>query len=242
MEQSMNFYFQNWILLRRARWAVSARRLNASEKLHDKNSPAFTLIELLVVIAIIGLMASLLVPSLTSIFSGAKISTGVETVFGALSNARQLAATKNRDIEFRLIEMQDPAFPSSSSQIRAVQVLEVREDGTYQVGKARVMPSGIIISATSQMSSVCDPSLNNVQATASDPSISSIARTYKYRSFRFRPDGSINLKSILPAVDNYYLTLYDEKFKPSGGGAIPPANFATIQLEPATGVAILYRP
>ena len=80
---------------------------------------AFSLIELLVVIAIIGLLAALAMPSVAGILGGSKVSMGVETVNGALSSARQLAATKNREIEFRLIEMSDPTFPGSASQIRA---------------------------------------------------------------------------------------------------------------------------
>jgi len=82
--------------------------------------------------------------------------------------------------------------------------------------------------------------LPNATPSATDPSIPRIAKNYKYRSFRFRPDGSLNLNLLLPTVSTYFLTLYDEKFKPAG--ATPPANFATIQLEPNTGAALLYRP
>ena len=79
-------------------------------------------------------------------------------------------------------------------------------------------------------------------ATNGDPSISGVGRNYTYYRFRVRPDGSINLSNLgLPnTVTNYYLTLYNEHFQPSGN--TPPANFATIQIEPATGDATLYRP
>lgn len=201
---------------------------------------AFSLIELLVVVTIIGAMIALTTPSMSNILGGAKVSTGGETVFGALSNARQLAATKNREIEFRLIEMQNPDFPGTAKRIRAVQILEIRENGTYQVGKVRVLPSGVIIGSSSQMSSIC--ALNNTQATASDPSIPRVDKDYSYRSFHFRPDGSLNLGILLPSVTNYFLTIYDEKFESQISGSTPPKNFATIQLEPATGAAVLYKP
>jgi len=203
---------------------------------------AFSLIELLVVIAIIGLLASLATPALTGILGGSKINLGIESVSGALSTARQFAVTKNRDVEFRLIEMTDPTFPGTSNAIRAVQILEIRENATNPIGKPRSFPSGIIIGVTPVMSSL--GALTNTAASASDPSIPGVGTTYKYRSFRFRPDGSINLKSKaeLSGTTNYFVTLYDEKFQSKISGNTPPPNFATIQLEPATGDATLYRP
>ena len=202
---------------------------------------AFSLLELLVVMAIIGLLAAMTMPSLSSILGGSRINLGIETVNGAMASARQLAATKNREIEFRLIEMSDPTFPGSASQIRAVQILEIRENGTNPIGKPRVFPSGVIIGSGAAMTSLAG--LAATPAVSTDPKISGVGTSYSYRSFRFRPDGSLNLKSLLPStVTNYFLTIYDEKFQSQISGNTPPANFATIQLEPATGASILYRP
>ena len=202
---------------------------------------AFTLVEILVVISVIGAMAALVIPSLVGILRGSQLSTGIEIVFGVFSNARQLGATTNHDIEVRLIEMKDPASPSSTSQIRALQMLEIREDGLpNQIGKTGMLPSGVIIGSPAEMTSLS--ALANITASAADPSIPRVGRDYKYRSFRFRPDGSLDLhkKAKLSGVSNYFITLYDEKFSPRGG--IPPANFATIQFESATGATALYRP
>ena len=206
------------------------------------NSKAFSLIELLIVMAIIVLLAAMTIPSMTGILGGSKVSMGVETVMGALSSARQLASTKNRQIEFRLITMADPTSPfTTNSAIRAIQILEIRDTGTNPIGKPRVLPAGVIIGSSTNMSSLA--ALTNTANSPSDPTISGVS-TYTYQSFHFRPDGSLDLnnKAALSGVTNYFLTIYDEKFQPQISGSIPPMNFATIQLEPATGVATVYRP
>lgn len=204
-----------------------------------KMKRAFSLIELLVVVAIIAILAALALPSLSGIIGGSKINLGVESVSGALSSARQLAVTKSRDVEFRLIEMTDPAIPGGSTAIRAVQILEIRETGANPIGRPRVFPSGVVIGSTVAMSSL--GALTNVTATVNDPKVPGV-NAYKYRAFRFRPDGSVNLKTALTNTSNYFLTLYDEKFESQISGSMPPPNFATIEIEPSTGAATLHRP
>ncbi len=202
---------------------------------------AFSLIELLVVVAIIAILAVATLPSLSGIMGGSKINVAAETVAGALSSARQSATARNREVEFRLITMKDPTFlTGSGDEIRAVQILEVADTGFKPLGKPRALPSGIIISTNAGMTSLA--ALTTTNAATNDSRISGVGTTYSYRVFRFRPDGSLDLKGRLPAPSGgkYYLTLHDEKSQPSG--STPPANFATIQLEPATGAHTVYRP
>jgi len=194
-----------------------------------KGSPlsGFTLVELLLVMAIIIAMTALMGPVISGILGGSQVSAGVETVQGALTTARQIAATKNRLVEFRLISMKDPANPLSSSAIRAVQILENRESGLTPIGKLRPLPSGVIIGNNTNLTS-----LATLVTNSADRSLPNVGTVYNYQCFHFKQDGSTDLSATTNII-----TLYDEKMP-----GTPPKNFATLMIEPATGTAVLYRP
>ena len=198
-----------------------------------KGSPlsGFTLVELLLVMAIIIAMTALMGPVISGILGGSQVSAGVETVQGALTTARQIAATKNRLVEFRLISMKDPANPLSSSAIRAVQILENRESGLTPIGKLRPLPSGIIIGTNTALTSLAALVTNN-----GDMRLPNVGTGYTYGCFHFKQDGSTDLLTLVPGT-NAIMTLYDGKMP-----GTPPKNFATLMIEPATGTAVLYRP
>jgi uncharacterized protein (TIGR02596 family) len=202
---------------------------------------AFSLIELLTVVAIIGILISLTIPSLSGIMGGLKIGLAAETMAGALSTARHAAASKNRDVEVRLITMKNPELlASSNNEIRAVQLLELMESGNMKpLTKPRLLPSGVIIGSSTDMTSLSG--LASANATTSDSPISGIGTAYSYKFFRFQSDGSADLNTRLsPPSGKYFLTIYDEKFQPSG--STPPPNFASLMIIPATGAFSVYRP
>ena len=219
------------------------QRLEAGTLLGTCHPPvsAFSLIELLVVLGIVGLLVTLTLPALTGIMGGSKVGLATETVAGALSSARQLATTRNREVQFRLITMKNPTFfAGSADEIRAIQILEVVDGVLRPLGRPRILPEGVIVGKAPAMNSLAE--LPALAAGSSDSRISGIGTGYSYQFFQFRPDGSLDLKTRLPSPSGgkYFLTLFDEKVPPSGN--TPPPNFATILLEPATGSYTVYRP
>jgi uncharacterized protein (TIGR02596 family) len=202
------------------------------------NKSGFSLLELLVVIAIIAILSTLAARSLTGVLSGSRLNMGLETLFGTLTSARQHAVTKGRDVEVRLIEMIDPAQPGSTAQMRAVQVFEIGEAGMVPLGKVRRLPQNVIVNGNATLTSLSALPLTDATA-ANAPEIPGIGRNYKFRSFRFRPDGSANLRTLMTGT-NFFITIHDESTPLPTTGI--PANYATIQIEPSTGAAVIYRP
>ncbi len=199
---------------------------------------AFTLVEMLIVIAVIFIVATITLPQLGDIPRAARISQGAEIVVGALSNARMSAVSRNRTVEVRLLSYSDPKSPFSSVQIRAIQLFEDLEGTLVPLSKPRALPTGIIISADSDYTTLNSLPVNT--PTAQDPTLPGVAKNYTYRSFRARPDGSFNLDRLLPASTTPQITVVDENRPPSGLPAI--GNFATITIEPLTGFTRAYRP
>lgn len=197
------------------------------------------MVELLVVMAIIAILAAFAVPSMAGIARGANLSNGGEAVAGALSNARQLATSRNRAVEVRLVAMAAPENLSPGEEIRAIQIVEFAEDGAPAPGRLRTFPRGVIASQLPAMTSLASPAIRK-DGDIDLPGAKKSA--YKFFPFRFQPDGSLDLKQRLPSPSGgkYFLTLHEETQPPSGNS--PPANFITIQLEPATGSYSVYRP
>ena len=198
---------------------------------------AFTLIELLVVLAIIGVIATFAVPAMTGIMGGSNLAQGTDLVVSQLKYANQLALSKNRSVEVRFYNYKDPSL-SGSSDIRALQLWQLNpEDGTKTaIGKVQKFPGTIIISSSNLM--VSGTSLTQIGGDVPSNTLpakeitQSLPTGYRYVSFQFRPDGSTSLTSA-----QSYLTIQN-----ANDQAVPPKNFATVQIEPVTSAIRVFRP
>lgn len=177
----------------------------------------FSLIELLVVMVIIGILVAVTIPSL-SLFRSVALSQEVEVVVGELKAARQTAITENRTIEVRLYSYPGE-FDDQEESIRAIQVWKREASGTLvALNELHELTEPVIISENPMITKI-GPSITPAE---SDP----LSPDTTYRAFRFRPAGTTNLD----LSEQWYFTMHLES-----DPGVPPANFATIQIEPLTG-------
>lgn len=201
---------------------------------------AFSLLELLVVVAVILVLASLAVPAFNSIGRASSLTAGTQAMVGALEQARQLAISRNRPVEVRLYKMAEYGQPGTASPViyRALQlfVIDSGPNGTIvtnSISRMTKLSSPVIISTNTETSSLMD-----LQENPAPPGmkISEAGENYRYRSFRFRPEGGTDLN----VSSNWFLTIHGQNDKIEGDGM--PANFVTIQVDPQTGRTRVFRP
>ncbi|HSH94419.1 MAG TPA: Verru_Chthon cassette protein D [Roseimicrobium sp.] len=215
----------------------------AGASLRKARPLAFTLIEMMVVIAIIAIIAAFVTPVAGSLLKASQLTQAGQLVVGQLSLARQTALSRNLPIEVRLYRFGDPEIPGENKgKYRAFQSFEVQPNGAVlPLGQLSRLPQTVIIDSSGALSSI----LNQTQRPASTPSASApkvpgVEYAYEYVAFRFRPDGSTDLREPAEPAKQWFLTLHginDGDARPT-----PPPNFETIQINPFNGNIRTFRP
>ena len=184
--------------------------------------------------AIIGIVATFALPAVSGIVGGSKLSQAADTVVGQLKFASQIALSQNRPVEVRFYKFKDPAAPGSSNAVRAMHLWVLNSDSTWApVGRPQRFPAQTIISDNANVTRLGSELQSSTLSSAERPA--AIPAGYTYYSFQFRPDGSTSFD--LSSLNQWFLTVQDENRTGN-----PPANFATVQIEPLTGGIRLYRP
>lgn len=190
---------------------------------------AFSLLELLVVMAIIALMAAFAMPAITSMMAGSNLNRGGQLFADEFSFARQTALTKNRSVEVRFIQIPDSL---GVLKYRAVQLWLADEAGNRApLGKLKILPDGIVPVES------LSPLIFGGGAMVSGEVDLAGRGSHSFKAFHFRPSGGTDIPSNGLATAPGYLTLKNETAQES-----PPANFYTIQINPITGKATIFRP
>ena len=191
---------------------------------------AFSLVELLVVMAIVILLAVLTMPAISSIGRSSSLNTATQAVTGTLDLARQTAITQNRTVEVRFYKLPADGQPTATpSDFRGMQVFVVDYDTTNAVQRPTILPSPAIFSTNLAASSLMDESLFPETTPPAGVTVAPAGVNYRYRSLRFKPDGSVDLAF----SGTWFLSLVN-KNDPIKTNSLP-ANYATIRLEAMTG-------
>lgn len=182
---------------------------------------AFSLVELLVVMAVIGLLAVVVVPSAGSIMRGSQLTSAGQTFYDQCVLARQTAISRNHTVEVR--------FYQDGSAACGLASYLVQDDATrLPLSRLQWLPTSIrLASSLTTLSTNIFSSTGNTNLPGRGPA--------SYFAFSFRADGS--LSSSMFSTNQPLLTLINQ-----GAAESSPPNFFTLQFDPVTGRAAVYRP
>lgn len=187
--------------------------------------PGFSLVELLVVVAIVGLLAVVTVPALSSLMQSTDLARGGQVVADQVNLARQTASAQNTVVEMRFIEL--PGRTGYS----AVQLWKPDSAGGMNpVRGLFTLPQGVTIAPNPPL-----PGVLSELPTGTMPPGSSAANA-RYAALQIRPSGQV-----IPvlAMSNLFLSVV-----PAALASEPqlPPNYFLVQINPLTGVPLVYRP
>ncbi len=222
---------------RRARLCTAAR--------HERPT-AFTLVEMLVVLAIVGLIATLVIPAVTSILRGLQISQNGQLIESQLDLARQAALTNNRSVEVRLCQVNGSGKFSALLPLlvtTTVNTVNLNQPVYQPIGKPTFISDSVVIDSGTGSGTTLSTLVSPNGATAaapitnySNPPLGSYGQNYTYVSFRFKPDGTTDLNQ----SSLWFLTVHnatDPNPDPN-----PPNNYYTIQVDAYSGHVSQFRP
>jgi uncharacterized protein (TIGR02596 family) len=220
---------------------------------------AFSLIEILIVVGIIGIISSFAVPAATKMIRGSDVTRASQMLTDQLSTARQIAVSRNKQVEVRFLRFADPEQPgesvgtAASWKVRGIQLMEVTSSGVpVPIGSMQRLPNTMVINDgpfSSLFGSTSAKPLAFKAPGEIDPPMPRLpadkAKRYTFASFRFLPDGSTNLK----LNENWYITMHSiadavklDVAPADAADAIRSINYFTVQIDPVSGATRSYRP
>lgn len=203
----------------------------------------FSLLELLTVVAVMAIAVALIAAPVTQIARASGIGQAGDQILASLSQARQIAASRNRTVEVRFYKYSEASGASerADGRFRALQlfVLDPSPQGptTNAVTKIQPMPATVYIASSTALSSLLDPAVTASTAGSTlGVEIPSRGLNYSASTFRVYPDGSTSFTNSQPM----FVTVVPANTPDEA--TLPPANYATIVLEPSNGKVRLHRP
>lgn len=212
----------------------------------------FSLIEMLIVMSVLGVLMALAAPNLFTLMQASGLTSDGEFIRNKLTQAQQLALSKNADVEVRFFKMADASAAEFDEKYRGVQFFQFNERGKLEPVSRffRIKPPVVV---SEELSTLLTPNQGNSEDQeygfiSPSTGVGEVPSTgfgtsqqsgVEYTAFRFRPDGSTDLPGrARGGSDTWYLTLV--KGENEAGGV--PDNYFTIQVDPFNGKVAVFRP
>lgn len=210
---------------------------------------AFSLVEMLVVLAIISILVGLATSGMESVLSAGGLTQSMESLNSDLSLARQASVVENVEIEVRFLMVADGNSGRPGKQYRAYQLVkrdavtdpedddysrpgtENFEAATIPITPVRFFPSGVILLDDARRSTLLSDVSRQGEESILLPGSS---ETAEYAYFRFTPEGGTDLDR----RRKWFATLVNE----NDLAKEKVYNYATLQIEAATGRLNWHRP
>ncbi|HEY8967366.1 MAG TPA: Verru_Chthon cassette protein D [Candidatus Methylacidiphilales bacterium] len=194
---------------------------------------AFSLVEVLLVVALVSLLAFLSLPAFNSARNASSLSSSRQIVVAELNLARQTAISRSLPVEVRVYQL--PGYGAKPGEggpeiFRAVQAFTIDGTTTNVLDKVTFFPQPAKASP--------DPTASPLLQETSDGAfrLPEVGSNYRYASVTFGPDGALQGTT----STNTFLTLVLDHAPVKSGNL--PANFVTVQVDPATGRVFTYSP
>lgn len=219
---------------------------------------AFTLIETLVVVSIIVLILALTGPSLLGTMQATKLTSAGDAVVGFLSEAQQLAQSRNTPVEVRFFKYQTPM--SGVEAYRSMMMFVITtpplasggiQEKAEPLGTLVKIPDGIFAPHDEEDLSPLLSGEGMADSSKDRPTGHTGVEGAKYNAIRFLTDGSCRrvvstgggavTSLVYPQLQDSCVTLCDDVGRQVEASSLP-KNFYCIQIDAYTGKMRTYRP
>ncbi len=209
---------------------------------NSREKQGFSLIEMLIVLSVVGLLFAMSAPQFFTLMQSTSLTTEGAFLRNKLTQAQQIALSKNADVEVRFFKFKDEAQVETVEQFRGIQFYTYNQRGEAEpISQFFKLKAPIVVSSDNKMSTVLRPTSDDFYSPRrgrSEIPIEGVRREAEFVSFRFRPDGSTDLPG-KAGSDTWHLTLVKET---DGSNGSVPDNFYTVQIDPFNGRLLEFRP
>ena len=183
----------------------------------------FSLIELLVVVAIIGILIVITLPAISSVMQSTDLTRGGQVVADHVNLARQIASAQNSVVELRFIKLPDRAGYS------AIQLWKADTNGGMKPARAlSTLPQSVTVAP--------NPPLPGFMSSLPSGTMPVGSASAPYAAIQIRPTGQV---TPVLSMSNMFLAIVPTAM--ATNSQLPP-NYFLLQINPLTGVQLIYRP